>query len=205
MSLSTFAGLKGEIADFLNRQDLTTKIPTFITLAEADLNRRVRHYEMIKRKTTTLYANGYRLPQPDDWLQAANMQCDGVRLLLSTETEIDVIRNETDGVTPTHFCPVGNEIEFAPAPASNVTIEQIYYARIAALSDSATSNWLLLKFPDAYLYGSLIHSAPYLDEDPRVATWNAGYERALTGIAENNRRSMTSGGRLVRRFTKTFG
>jgi len=38
----TFDELKTNIADWLNRTDLTSVIPTFITLAEARLNRQLR-------------------------------------------------------------------------------------------------------------------------------------------------------------------
>ena len=43
MALTTYTELKASIADFLNRDDLTTVIPDFITLAESQINRDVRH------------------------------------------------------------------------------------------------------------------------------------------------------------------
>ena len=47
MSISNFTELKSSIADFLNRDDLTAVIPTFIKLAEADMNRKLRHLSLI--------------------------------------------------------------------------------------------------------------------------------------------------------------
>ena len=44
MAITTYDELKTSVADFLNRDDLTSVIPDFITMAEADLNRNVRHY-----------------------------------------------------------------------------------------------------------------------------------------------------------------
>ena len=38
MSISNYNDLKSSIADFLNRDDLTAVIPTFIELAEADMS-----------------------------------------------------------------------------------------------------------------------------------------------------------------------
>ena len=43
MALNTYTALKTSIADFLNRDDLTSVIPDFIALAEAQINRDVRH------------------------------------------------------------------------------------------------------------------------------------------------------------------
>ena len=54
MALTTYAELKASIADFLNRDDLTSAIPDFITLAEADMQRRVKHWRQEKRSTAEL-------------------------------------------------------------------------------------------------------------------------------------------------------
>ncbi len=43
MALTYYTGLKTSIADFLNRDDLTSVIPDFVALAEAQINRDVRH------------------------------------------------------------------------------------------------------------------------------------------------------------------
>ena len=51
MSLSNYTGLKASIADFLNRDDLTAVIPDFITLAEAQINRDIRHFKMEARSS----------------------------------------------------------------------------------------------------------------------------------------------------------
>ena len=45
----TYAELKTNIANYLNRSDLTSYIDTFIDSTEAELNRRLRTKEMIKR------------------------------------------------------------------------------------------------------------------------------------------------------------
>ena len=46
MALTTYTGLKASIADFLNRDDLTSVIPDFVALAEAQINRDIRHWKM---------------------------------------------------------------------------------------------------------------------------------------------------------------
>ena len=54
MPITTYTELKAAIADFLNRDDLSAVVPTFISLAEADIQRRVRHWRMEKRSTAEL-------------------------------------------------------------------------------------------------------------------------------------------------------
>ena len=62
MAISTYAELQSAVGDFLNRQDLTTVIPTFIALAEADLNRSIRHRSMLTRSTATIDSQFTALP-----------------------------------------------------------------------------------------------------------------------------------------------
>lgn len=208
MTINTYAQLQSRVADFLNRQDLASVIPTFITLAEADINRRVRHYKMVQRRTSTIPAGQYRISQPTDWLEAINLQASGAegpyRLRYLSHADIDAERLANASGAPSYYSLVGEEIEVCPTPTATTAVEQIYYGKTASLSDVLASNWILASHPDAYLYGALLHSAPYLDEDPRVAVWNAGYERAIAGMNDTSEKSMTSGGVLLRR-SRTFG
>ena len=58
----------------------------------------------------------------------------------------------------------------------------VYIQKITALSDANTSNWVLSNAPDAYLYGALIHSAPFLRDDERIGVWAALYQSAIDGL-----------------------
>jgi len=49
-----------------------------------------------------------------------------------------------------------------------------------SLSDGTRSNFILEQHPDIYFYGSLLHSAPYLDDDARLSTWSALYDSAVS-------------------------
>ena len=49
------------------------------------------------------------------------------------------------------------------------------------MSDSRTTNNILTHFPDLYLYGSLLHAAPYLGDDARISIWSGLYQKALSG------------------------
>ena len=66
MALTTYTELKASIADFLNRDDLTTVIPDFITLAEAQINRDVRHWKMEARSSGVQDATDEYMQIPSD-------------------------------------------------------------------------------------------------------------------------------------------
>jgi hypothetical protein len=77
MSITTYTELKAAIADFLLRSDLTAVIPTFISLAEADMNRKMRHWRMEGRSTAQLDTQ-YSV-MPADFLEAIRYKIIGTR------------------------------------------------------------------------------------------------------------------------------
>jgi hypothetical protein len=183
MPLSTYAELQSSIGDWLNRADLVTTIPTFISMAEVAHNRQIRTRQMIKRSTATIGDAFTTLPS--DMLEITNAQINGSRvtpLEFVAMDQADRIREVYPAGASKYFTIVGDTLELVPNPSSEVTVEIVYYARIPALSVSNTSNWLLLNSPDLYLYGSLIASAPYLRDDDRVVVWSTLYKQALADL-----------------------
>lgn len=181
MALDTFSNLKTAIADHLERDDLTSNIVDFITLAEIRHKNEIRIREMIKRSQAS--ASGRFLALPSDFLEAKT-----IRLLTNPVTvlkevnlhEMNRRRQSTTG-TPAFFT-VHEEFEFDVTPDSAKTAEIIYYAALTALSDSNTSNALLVRAPDAYLYGALVASAPFVMDDRRLETWGGLYRAARDGL-----------------------
>ena len=83
-----------------------------------------------------------------------------------------------------------------PTPDGAYSAILMYYAKIPTLSDSNETNWLLTHHPDIYLYGALLHSAPYLKEDERAQTWAALYTAAVMRVNNASSKSTTSGSGL---------
>jgi hypothetical protein len=183
--LSNYSELKSEIALWLNREDLTAQIPTFIHLLEARLNREIRVREMEVRSTANLVNQFVALPA--DFLSMKQLQLNTnpvTPLIFCSAHELDVIRRDVGGVAqkPRNFSIIGNEIEVAPAPDTTYQLEMVYHGKVPALSDAAPSNWLLASHPDLYLYGSLLQAAPYLHSDERVPVWDKLVLEALEQI-----------------------
>lgn len=201
MALDTFAGLKATIADYLNRDDLTAIIPSFITIAEAKFNRKLRTRQMIKRAEGQIESAFFAYPA--DWLQAKEFQLNTnpiVRLQFVTEAygdELKANRYVSIG-QPAYYTITGTQLEFIPAPDSTYSAELTYYAKIPALSDANTSNWLLAYAPDLYLYGALLEAAPYLKDDERLAVWSQMYINSLGDIEVADQRASVSSTPLVR-------
>jgi hypothetical protein len=206
MAISTYSELRAAVADFLNRSDLTTAIPSFISLAEAALNRRLRSPEMVTRATVTIDAEYEN--RPADWMETIRYQVntDPITVLGFVTPEEAIIQKTKFSAagTPMFFSTIGTQFQHVPAPDGSFTGELMYYGRIAGLSDSNTSNWLLTANPDIYLYATLVQSAPYLKEDERIGVWAGMLDRLMAEYEVAEQRAKTGSSRLASR-TRTFG
>ena len=185
MALTTYAELKTSIADFLNRDDLTSVIPDFITMAEAEMQRRIRHWRQEKRSTAELDTQYSAIPA--DFLEVISFHISSgdyksLELISRAQMQDRRYRSGDASGKPAFYAITAGEIEVYPTPDGTYTAELYYYSRIPALSASNTSNWVLEYFADCYLYGALVHSAPYLRDDARIQTWAALYKNAIDSI-----------------------
>jgi hypothetical protein len=185
VSITTYAELKTSITDFLNRDDLDTATPTFISLAEADMQRKIRHWRQEKRSNANL--NSRYSDVPSDFLEVIRFGVSGgnhsTLEIISQGDMLDLRMKSRDASgSPRYYALTAGEIELFPTPSAVTATELYYYSKIDGLSDSNTSNWLLENHPDAYLYGALVHSAPYLADDARVAVWASLYQNAISSI-----------------------
>ena len=201
MAITNYTNLQSTIADYLNRDDLTSIIPTFIQLAESQLNRDVRHYEMEARSTAVQDAGDEYMQVPSTWIEniRAHVQGGGTTPLnlISRAAMADkrAGQNDTSG-RPQYYCMADGQFQLYPTPDAEYTIELLFYEKIPALSSSST-NWLLEEYPDAYLYGSLMHSAPYLAEDERTTVWTQLYAAAVQRLNQSSEQARMSGSGLT--------
>lgn len=190
----TYTTLQTQIADFINRDDLASQIPTFILMAEAAFNRDIRHWQMEKRSEATF--NERYEPLPSDWLSTVRVSVSGERQLDQISQAQMVSRRESTGNAagkPLYYSISSSQIELFPTPDGDYDGSMIYHARIPELTAIATSNWMLTDNPDIYIYGSLIHTAPYLQEDARVAVWAGLYKDAVNRLNSNSKTDPFSG------------
>ena len=101
---------------------------------------------------------------------------------------------------PRYYAITAGEIEVFPVPDGTYSTELYYYAKIDALSDSNTSNWLLEYFPDAYLYGALVAFCAV--SEGRCAHCKCGHlcmANAIGGItADNDKAKFGGSGRRMK-------
>jgi hypothetical protein len=204
-TITNYATLQSAIADYLNRADLTAQIQTFIQFAEADLNTRLRSREMIVNATAT--SDGQFVALPPDWLEAINMMIVGGQspLRYITPDEADTIIKAQTYTSTRFYSMTTGIIELVPPAVDDITIDMVYYGKIPALSDANTTNWLLTKAPDVYLYGALTHAAPFLMDDQRMPVFSQIYLARVQSLQDESQKALHSGSPLISRPRGVYG
>lgn len=182
MSLSNYATLCLSVADWLNRTDLTATIPDFVTLCEAEMKRRVRRSST--RTTISISLEETTPPADMAELRSAYLETGSptrdVPLRLCTPEMLSERRARGSAVAgrPTDIAIIAGKIVVAPTPDQAYTARIVYFTQLTALTGTAT-NPILTEAPDAYLFGTLLQAAPYLENDDRAAVWKEKFDAAI--------------------------
>ena len=202
MAISTKAELHTAVANWLNRSDLTARIPEFISLAEASFNRNLRTRDMLVRSTASTSSQYVSLPS--DFLEMLNIELTSTsppkRLVYITSDRSDDYRerdNNTTG-TPSYWTIEGISIQLFPTPSESVTLQLSYYQDIPALSGLAdnSNNWLLSAHPDIYLYSTLMQASPYIMDQQSAQIWDGLLSRSMQELQMADEKSRYAGGTL---------
>ena len=190
MALTTYTELQTDIANWLNKDNLTSYIPSFIRLAEADFSRRLRIRTMEKTATDTFSAATLDLSSvltrysEIKLVTVQNASEYWIQNFVSPQQFFQLYNDTTTG-QPRDYTTIGDTLQFGPAPDSSYTWTIWYYQRVEDLA-TASTNDVLTNHPDIYLYGSLVAAEPFIKNDARLATWKLLYETSLSQANEEN-------------------
>lgn len=186
MALTTYAELQTAVASWLHRDDISARIVEMIALAESRMNGHIDSRSMEARSTLTCTASNAYVTLPTDMLEMR-------RLLLSSTSPARALKYVTpDEITidypytttgePYVFAVIGGQVQLAPIPDQAYSLEITYLQKIPNLSDSATTNWLLTKAPDVYLYATLVQSVAYTQDFDKLTTYQTLYKDAVDNL-----------------------
>lgn len=211
MAISTYNELQSGIGNWLERDDLTARIPEFIALAEARHKREVRIREMLTRADLSISDGDRYVDLPADFLDHKylrirvpnNMAVRGSRRYFPDLLELNVHemtqQSTNDERRPCNYV-IHEQIEFDSEADQDYDGELFYYVELDALSDTNATNALLTRAPDVYLYAALSESAPFLMHDERIQVWEAKYAAARDTLNRSQSESRR-GGPLVSRVS----
>ena len=191
----TYSSLKRLLFSFLERDDqqLIDAIPSLIAMSQNVI-------------TTTLgtlvleeYAEGYfdvgvrTYPKPNTWRRTvswevtspplAPIEMNGYSMEKRTKEFLNMYSPPSRLSPPLFFSDEAyNYWEVTPTPDQSYGFKISYISRLPQLSEEVSQNKLTIYFPELLTYGALMQTAPYLKDDPRVATWSSIYTNIVAGI-----------------------
>lgn len=189
MAISTYSELQAAAANWLVRGDLTARVPEFITLAEARLNRIARARRAETEASLTLASAARTIALPAAFGEP-------LRCWIVVDSE----RDELPYMEPSLLS--ASSLQARPAvwtiDAANLAFDRAadqaygivlrYLARFT-LSDAAPTNALLSDAPDLYLFGTLCEAAPFLRDADLASAYETKFSRAVREFNSKESRS----------------
>jgi len=208
LAISTYADLKTAVQNWLNRSNLTDRIPEFIALAETRIHygSKEKPFESeplrIRAMETSQYTtiSAQRVELPTGFLQARRFFLSGTPVrkldMVSTDQFWDTWVSSQGG-TPKEFCTEGEEFVFGPTPDAEYTAQLLYYKKFDSLSAGTDTNWLLTNASGAYLYGALIEAHSFTRNDAQAQLCFNKYMGIIDGLNLADKRDRQSGSAWV--------
>lgn len=187
--LSTYSQLQEQIKNWLHRKDLVARIPLFIALAEAKINRMAHVQAMQKEAVLVLEPGARSVALPASFMSpiAAWLEGDAPRMELTPRTPEDMPVTTQRG-TPAYWCIDGADLA-VQCPVDVRRRVTLRYRGGFALSPTSPSNLLLTKYPDLYLYGALLQAAQYIRDQESMNLWMVLYKQAELEVNRNESRA----------------
>ena len=177
-----YVEVQAQVANWMNRDDLTAMIPDFIVLTEERMNRALRTRQMETVLAETAITDGDITPASD---------VIDVKLLWPTGSDQNplkaqaleaVVDSDATG-TPTVFAWRGSDLVFD----GGGSVEGVLYTRIPALATAAT-NWVSQTAASLYLFGALAEAKLYVGDGEGAAMWDGRFQSLLDELNGNDQR-----------------
>jgi len=177
-----YSEISERVADWINRSDLSARIPYFIELAEERMNRALRVRQMELSMPATAITDNIIAPAADVIDVKALWVPNYERTPLSPQTLESVIAGGYQG-TPTMWAWDGASLRFDGAG----DVQGVVYVRIPALA-SSTTNWVSDGPWSLYLWGALMEASLFVKNAADASTWEARFLQVLDELQGNERR-----------------
>ena len=175
------------------RSDLTATIPDFITISEAEFNRKLRVNQMMATQSTTPAAGTFELPA--DYLEWVRVTWTGSLKRSLQYVHPSYLQSQfpdTPTATPSMFTIEGSTDNLGLVrimPIDPTAIDFTYYQKITGLSTSNTSNWLLAAHPDVYLAGAMTEASVFTKDYQTAGLWKDRRDNLLDEIKRLDQKS----------------
>lgn len=193
----TYDSLLTTVGDYLERDDIISRIPTFIMLAEKKCSRVLKAQLAQIAVTDALTINNPVVVKPQRWVETISFTIettDGIVVLKerSRETIQTMYPVLTDTATPKYYSEwQENYYYIGPTPDAAYNFELMMYQQPPNLDVTQQTNYLTENAPDLLLYSTLLEAEGYLKNDDRLPVWKAARDEILQqyGVLDTRRQS----------------
>lgn len=173
----TYAALKSDVAAWLDRDDLTAQIPSFVRLVEARIARDVRVNSLSSTSTITVLAGDSSTALPSNFVELRGVAGDWVYLTPTAMQQAVAV-----GAVDYRFTVTGGLVSIGREAATDTDLTLTYYAKPDALTGDADTNAILSDHYGLYLFGALAEACVFLSDDARAPLFEAKYRKALEDL-----------------------
>jgi hypothetical protein len=204
MALDNYTSLQASVLGWLARPGdplVAPAVPDMVRLFEAEANRRLRVDGAQTGVFLTATPGSPVLTMPADFQALhdayASLNGDLSKLdYLPTTDPLWASLLTTSG-RPRYHNPHSGALQLGPVPDNPYLISVNYTRGVPPLGVAGrTTNWLLTRDPDAYLFGTLVEAEAYIGHDERIALWLQRREASFASIEMADRKLRWSGGPL---------
>lgn len=194
MAFDTYSGLQTEIVNWTHRTDLGSQLDNFIDMAEAEMNTSLRLMEQETR--TTLAVSSEFTDLPTDFLEMRTINIsDSPDKRLEYKAPAAMVGLYAESGIPKAYTIIGGspfELQVSPSPGDSYTFDITYFAKIAALSDANTTNFILSSYPFCYLFGCLKYASMFEQDFAAANGWDTKFQQMLGEIISKDKRKRWS-------------
>jgi hypothetical protein len=206
-----YTQLSSDVAEFAARDDVSTKVPTFIRLAEAEIYRRVRVLDMETDVTLTFTAPDFEAALPTGFQGFKRLTLTGSSNPKTKYVGPDLFAS-LSSTSATDFAQVIGDARLVytvesskvrvsqpPGATAAIVLDCVYFKRFAALDASVNpTNALINDHFDLFLYATLMQLWDWADELEMVAKYTARFDKAIGQIDELEGRRRRAAGEWSR-------
>lgn len=203
MAITTYAELKSSVLNDLFRSsdtDADARFADWLVKFEAHARRRLTGANLGEVVATNATVSSEFTSLPDNCIsiRGCAIYRNGAYDALAAVSN-DRIDAEYGGVSgePKVYAIVGSSIRLGPPPSGTYTV-RLTYTALAALTQSATSNWLLTSAPDVYETGCLWQAQRYYKDFDHADRLLAELEAGLAGLVRASKAHMPTSGMAPR-------
>ena len=185
--ITDYATLHTEAAKEAQRRDLASMMPSLIQRSEAAIFRELSLHQLDTIATGTTVGDTLTMP-------AGAAAIERISLTINERDQsLDYYPMAAGAALvpagqPQWYTVENGAIRLIPAPVAGYLYTIHYAANLEPLSDTNTTNWLLVNHPDVYLYRTCVQIGIHTHDDALIQRHTQFYQDALQAVRSSDER-----------------